>query len=309
MDPAGRDGPPHVDARGSRGGRGARRPARRRRCVGEALGPGSDGPVEPTRCAPPRTVATWRQTSKKPMLKRARPSLRKCLGSPPSRQRRACGAAVLLTEETVAIKPNASSLCRGCRGRSPRSQLVAGQQQRAPPPVGAEMQLRPQPGLPGGAHRRCRRARPEHGRGHRARAEGVQQEPQLPDRSQGVRLPGRARHAPGLATKIVKTTSIFGLVGPGFSGESLATGKTFFAAGLPSISPSATNATITQSGWTTWHRVIGNDDSRVRPTWSTWRPPPAPEGLPHRRRPGLQQRPRRVRQGRARRGHRERETR
>jgi branched-chain amino acid transport system substrate-binding protein len=62
-----------------------------------------------------------------------------------------------------------------------------------------------------------------------------------------------------LATKIVQDTSIVGLVGPGFSGESLATGKTFAAAGLPSISPSATNATITQQGWTTWHRVIGND--------------------------------------------------
>lgn len=68
--------------------------------------------------------------------------------------------------------------------------------------------------------------------------------------------------APGLATQIVNDESIFGLVGPGFSGESLATGKTFFEAGLPSISPSATNVTITQQGWTTWHRVIGNDDAQ-----------------------------------------------
>jgi branched-chain amino acid transport system substrate-binding protein len=70
---------------------------------------------------------------------------------------------------------------------------------------------------------------------------------------------GDPAKATPLATKIVQDSSIIGLVGPGFSGESLATGKTFFAAGLPSISPSATNATITQSGWTTWHRVIGND--------------------------------------------------
>lgn len=68
--------------------------------------------------------------------------------------------------------------------------------------------------------------------------------------------------APGLATQIVNDDDIFGLVGPGFSGESLATGKTFFEAGLPSISPSATNVTITQQGWTTWHRVIGNDDAQ-----------------------------------------------
>jgi len=68
--------------------------------------------------------------------------------------------------------------------------------------------------------------------------------------------------APGLATQIINDDSIFGLVGPGFSGESLATGKTFFEAGLPSISPSATNVTITQQGWSTWHRVIGNDDAQ-----------------------------------------------
>lgn len=70
---------------------------------------------------------------------------------------------------------------------------------------------------------------------------------------------GSADQAPALATQIVNDPSIVGLVGPGFSGESLATGKTFFDAGMPSISPSATNVTITQQGWTTWHRLIGND--------------------------------------------------
>lgn len=73
---------------------------------------------------------------------------------------------------------------------------------------------------------------------------------------------GSPDKAPALATQIINDNSIFGLVGPGFSGESLATGKTFFEAGLPSISPSATNVTITQQGWTTWHRVIGNDDAQ-----------------------------------------------
>ena len=73
---------------------------------------------------------------------------------------------------------------------------------------------------------------------------------------------GDPKNAPALATQIINDNTIFGLVGPGFSGESLATGKTFFEAGLPSISPSATNVTITQQGWTTWHRVIGNDDAQ-----------------------------------------------
>lgn len=73
---------------------------------------------------------------------------------------------------------------------------------------------------------------------------------------------GSPDKAPALATQIINDDEIFGLIGPGFSGESLATGKTFFEAGLPSISPSATNVTITQQGWTTWHRVIGNDDAQ-----------------------------------------------
>lgn len=73
---------------------------------------------------------------------------------------------------------------------------------------------------------------------------------------------GSPDKAPALATQIINDADVFGLIGPGFSGESLATGKTFFEDGLPSISPSATNVTITQQGWTTWHRVIGNDDAQ-----------------------------------------------
>jgi branched-chain amino acid transport system substrate-binding protein len=73
---------------------------------------------------------------------------------------------------------------------------------------------------------------------------------------------GNPDKAPDLATQIVNDDSIVGLVGPGFSGESLATGKTFYEAGLPSISPSATNVTITQQKWITWHRVIGNDEAQ-----------------------------------------------
>ncbi len=73
---------------------------------------------------------------------------------------------------------------------------------------------------------------------------------------------GNPEKAPALATQIVNDDTIIGLIGPGFSGESLATGKTFFEAGLPSISPSATNVTITEQGWTTWHRVIGNDQAQ-----------------------------------------------
>jgi branched-chain amino acid transport system substrate-binding protein len=73
---------------------------------------------------------------------------------------------------------------------------------------------------------------------------------------------GNPEKATPLATQIVGDQTFVGLVGPGFSGESLATGKTFAEAGLPVISPSATNVTITQQGWTNWHRVIGNDEAQ-----------------------------------------------
>ena len=88
---------------------------------------------------------------------------------------------------------------------------------------------------------------------------------QNPDCTVGLKTfdsQGDPDQATTLATKIVGDSSIVGLVGPGFSGESLSTGKTFSAAGLPSISPSATNVTITQQGWPTWHRVIGNDSAQ-----------------------------------------------
>jgi branched-chain amino acid transport system substrate-binding protein len=73
---------------------------------------------------------------------------------------------------------------------------------------------------------------------------------------------GNPEKATPLATQIVGDDSYIGLIGPGFSGESLATGKTFAEAGLPVISPSATNVTITDQGWTNWHRVIGNDEAQ-----------------------------------------------
>jgi len=73
---------------------------------------------------------------------------------------------------------------------------------------------------------------------------------------------GDPDQATKLASNITSDPKIVGLIGPGFSGESKATGKIFFTAGLPSISPSATEVDLTQQGWTTWHRVIGNDSAQ-----------------------------------------------
>lgn len=70
---------------------------------------------------------------------------------------------------------------------------------------------------------------------------------------------GDPSKADPLAIAIVNDASIKGVVGPGFSGESLATGQTFFEAGLPTVTPSATNPIATQQGWKTFHRLISSD--------------------------------------------------
>ncbi|MCL2542096.1 MAG: branched-chain amino acid ABC transporter substrate-binding protein [Nocardioidaceae bacterium] len=70
---------------------------------------------------------------------------------------------------------------------------------------------------------------------------------------------GSASQATPLASSIVSNSSVIGLVGPGFSGESKAVNPRFAAAGLPEISPSATEIDLTHSGWKTFHRVVGSD--------------------------------------------------
>ncbi|MEV5003059.1 branched-chain amino acid ABC transporter substrate-binding protein [Nocardioides sp. LML1-1-1.1] len=65
--------------------------------------------------------------------------------------------------------------------------------------------------------------------------------------------------APALATDVVSDESIIGVVGPAFSGESAAAGPIFAEEGVPTITPSATNPTLADNGWATFHRALGND--------------------------------------------------
>ncbi|MGN6199386.1 branched-chain amino acid ABC transporter substrate-binding protein [Humibacter sp.] len=69
--------------------------------------------------------------------------------------------------------------------------------------------------------------------------------------------PGKA---PGVVTQAVNESDIIGVVGLPFSGESKATGGIFEQAGLVHITPSATNPTLTQNGWKTFFRALGNDN-------------------------------------------------
>jgi len=68
--------------------------------------------------------------------------------------------------------------------------------------------------------------------------------------------------APGVATQAINEKDIIGVVGLPFSGESKAVGKSFNAAGLVTISPSATDPALAENGWKTFHRDLGNDASQ-----------------------------------------------
>ena len=70
---------------------------------------------------------------------------------------------------------------------------------------------------------------------------------------------GSPDQAPSLATEAAGNEAIIGIVGPAFSGESAAAGPIFAEAGLPTITPSATNPALSENGWDTFHRALGND--------------------------------------------------
>ena len=70
---------------------------------------------------------------------------------------------------------------------------------------------------------------------------------------------GDAGQATSLATKLISDKTVLGVVGPGFSGETEATGPAFAQAGMVTVSPSATDPTLSTHGWATFHRVVAND--------------------------------------------------
>ncbi|MGW4480602.1 branched-chain amino acid ABC transporter substrate-binding protein [Rhodococcus triatomae] len=73
---------------------------------------------------------------------------------------------------------------------------------------------------------------------------------------------GDPQKATQVAPNIVSDQSVIALLGPAFSGETKATGAIFNQAGLPFLTASATNPTLTQNGWTTFFRGLGNDNSQ-----------------------------------------------
>ena len=65
--------------------------------------------------------------------------------------------------------------------------------------------------------------------------------------------------ATALAQQAINQDKIVGLIGPAFSGESQQVGPIMEEGKIPSISPSATNATLAEKGWKFWHRILPGD--------------------------------------------------
>lgn len=70
---------------------------------------------------------------------------------------------------------------------------------------------------------------------------------------------GDPEFAKVLARQIIEDTQVVGVVGPVFSGETEAVLPLFEAAGLPVLTPSATNPDLGERGWTMFHRLVGTD--------------------------------------------------
>jgi branched-chain amino acid transport system substrate-binding protein len=70
---------------------------------------------------------------------------------------------------------------------------------------------------------------------------------------------GSPDQAPALAKQAIDDSSVIGIVGPAFSGESKVANPLFDEAGLPIITPSATAPGLAEQGWKIFHRGLGND--------------------------------------------------
>jgi branched-chain amino acid transport system substrate-binding protein len=73
---------------------------------------------------------------------------------------------------------------------------------------------------------------------------------------------GSEDQGPTVADKIVSDDAYVGVIGPAFSGESQSAGTKLDPAGIPFVTPSATNPPLADNGWTHWFRAVGNDNSQ-----------------------------------------------
>jgi branched-chain amino acid transport system substrate-binding protein len=68
--------------------------------------------------------------------------------------------------------------------------------------------------------------------------------------------------APPAAAKLIQDESVVAVVGPSFSGATKAVAKNYADANLAIVSPSATNTTLTEQGFSTFFRVVPPDSAQ-----------------------------------------------
>ncbi len=78
--------------------------------------------------------------------------------------------------------------------------------------------------------------------------------------TQGDRLRG-----PGAAEQVAGHRQTVAVIGPAFSGESETSGDVYEAAGIPFVTPSATDAALAARGWEYWYRIVGTDADQGPP--------------------------------------------
>lgn len=69
--------------------------------------------------------------------------------------------------------------------------------------------------------------------------------------------------APALAQQLISDPEVVGVIGPAFSGETAAVQPLFKQAGLTHITQSATRASLTAGGFTTFFRSVGGDTDQA----------------------------------------------
>ncbi|REE99773.1 branched-chain amino acid ABC transporter substrate-binding protein [Thermomonospora umbrina] len=70
---------------------------------------------------------------------------------------------------------------------------------------------------------------------------------------------GKEEQAAQLAPKAIKDDKIVAMIGPAFSGESLAVDALLEQGKVANITPSATNPDLSKKGWKFWHRLVATD--------------------------------------------------
>ncbi|HEX2241001.1 MAG TPA: branched-chain amino acid ABC transporter substrate-binding protein [Actinomycetota bacterium] len=70
---------------------------------------------------------------------------------------------------------------------------------------------------------------------------------------------GSGDNAPPVVEEAVSNPDTVAVIGPAFSGESAASGDSYNEAGIPFVTPSATNTALNEEGWDYWYRACGND--------------------------------------------------